>query len=63
MISQERIEELETYFWEETNDEDTQYWREDLNDKEKKLVCEWDKGYGESVAGLCEEILKQQNSE
>lgn len=58
MISKERMEELEHYFWEESNDEDTQEWREDLNEEEEKLVSEWDKKVCRGMATLCEKIIK-----
>lgn len=62
MISKERIEELESYFWDETNDEETQEWRNDLNDEEEKLVSEWDEKYASGFATLCEEIMKHKKS-
>jgi hypothetical protein len=57
MISNERLEELESYFWEESNDEDTQLWREDLSEEEDKLISEWDKKYNVGIANLCEQII------
>lgn len=58
MISKDRIEELETCFWNETNDEETEEWREYLNDEEIKLVNEWDKNVNKGMVTLCQEILK-----
>jgi len=58
MISKERVEELHHYFWQESNDQDTQLWREGLNEKEKGLVFKWDKKVNRGMLTLCEEILK-----
>lgn len=58
MILKERMEELEGCFWEETNDEDTHKWREDLNEEELKLISEWDKKINRGMVILCEEIKK-----
>lgn len=43
MISKERIDELEDYFWNESYDQGTQIWRNELNKEEIKLIAEWDK--------------------
>ncbi len=58
MVAPERMEELESYFWNESNDEETEYWREDLTGEEQKIVNEWDKQYASSVCKICGEILK-----
>jgi hypothetical protein len=62
MISKERIEELESYFWDETNDVETQEWRDDLNDEEEKLISEWDEKYAVGIGTLCKEIMKHHKS-
>jgi hypothetical protein len=62
MISQERIEELESYFWDETNDEDTQEWRNDLDEEEEKLVDKWEKQYWGGYIRLCTELAERINS-
>lgn len=53
-----RIKELESYFWDETNDEETTEWREDLNEEELNLVAEWDKRIRNGMITLCKEIQK-----
>lgn len=58
MISKERIEELESYFWDETNDEETQEWRDDLTEEERKIVDVWDNKYATAFNGLLGEIAK-----
>lgn len=58
MISKERLEELENYFWSETNDEETQEWREDLNDEEQELINEWDGRVNAGITTLLEETMK-----
>jgi len=57
MISQERIGELESCFWDETNDEETQSWRDDLEVEEQELVDKWDGQYASSICKMCKEIL------
>lgn len=59
MISKERLEEMEYYFWGETNDEDTQEWRDDLNNEEEKMVSEWDERVKKGISNLCGEIIKK----
>lgn len=48
-ITPEREAELSENFWEETNDPETEEWRDELTADEKKLVEQWDdefeKGY------------------
>lgn len=58
MISKERVEEIEYYFWEETSEEETQEWREDLNQEESAYVDELDKAVCKGVGTLCQELLK-----
>ena len=58
LIPQERLEELEYYFWKETNDETTQEWRNNLNQEEEKLIGEWEKEYYGAYAKLCSELAK-----
>jgi hypothetical protein len=44
-LSAERLDGLSSYFWEETNDADTQKWRDALTPEESALIDEWDKKY------------------
>lgn len=44
MISEERRQEIDRLFWAETNDPETEEWREDLTPEEAALVAEWDEG-------------------
>jgi len=57
MISKERMDEMEEDFWSESNDEDTQEWREDLTDEEIKVVDKWDQSYVQGTVKLCQQIL------
>jgi hypothetical protein len=63
MISKERIEELEDCFWNESNDEYTQEWRDDLNAEEEQIVSEWDQNYNSAFTSMCKEILKHSKKE
>ena len=55
-IDKERREYLEDMFSSETNDEDTQEWRDDLTPEESALIDEWDKAYFNGVCKLIEGI-------
>lgn len=53
---EERVKELLDLYWNETNDEETQEWREDLTPTEKKLVRTWDKDYDDLIGSIVSEI-------
>lgn len=59
MISKERIKELEHYFWNESNDEDTQEWRDELNLEEEKLIESWDDRVNTATKNLCEKMVNK----
>ena len=60
MITKMRIEEMESLFWSETNEDWTQDWREELTDEEDALICEWDEKVRRGMLNLCNEILRLQ---
>ncbi|MCL1810414.1 MAG: hypothetical protein FWG42_11725 [Clostridiales bacterium] len=60
MISKERLEEISSYFNDETNDEETQEWRDDLTSEECELITEWDDNYAKGVYRLCKAIIEAQ---
>lgn len=53
-----REEELQRLFWAETDDPETQEWREELTAEEAELVEAWDDQMEIGMARLCREILK-----
>lgn len=56
-INKQRYDEL-LYLWgEETNDPETQEWREDLTIQEARLVASWDKAFNLGVKSLCQQII------
>ena len=57
MITKERVSEMEEDFWNESNDEDTQEWRDDLTDEEIKVVDKWDRKYAQGTVKLCQHII------
>ena len=59
MILKERLEEIENYFWDESNDEDTQDWRMNLNVEEEKLVSAWDRKFSNAIVTICSKILSK----
>lgn len=54
----DREADLERLFWAETDDPETQAWREDLTVEEAELVAAWDDQVEIGMARLCREILK-----
>lgn len=62
-IGAERVEELQHYSDYETNDEETQEWRDDLTDEETLLVDFWDRRYAEGLASILQSMKeKDKNS-
>lgn len=59
-ISEERYDELSWLWGEESNDPETQEWREELTEDEAKLVASWDKAFNLGVKSLCEQILQHE---
>ena len=56
-VSQEREEELSWYFMHETDEPDTQEWREDLTGDETVMVEQWDEQFSRDFAELAQAIL------
>lgn len=59
MITAERSEELHRLWNYETDEEDTQQWRDELTDEEQELVAEWDLNYARAVSNLYRQMLVQ----
>lgn len=59
-VSPEREEELEQLFWDETNDPETEEWRDDLTADEAAMVEQWDERTAEGFLALTQEILNRQ---
>ena len=55
-MSTERIEELWEWFNSETNDEETQIWRDWLTAEESILVDKWDASYIDGLYSVCKAI-------
>ncbi|MCL2060521.1 MAG: hypothetical protein FWH01_15970 [Oscillospiraceae bacterium] len=60
MITKERIAELESMFWSETNEPWTTDWREELTDEEDELIFEWDEQVSRGFRNLILEIHRLQ---
>ena len=58
MISQECKEYLLDLWFEETNEDWTQAWRNELSQEERVLVSLWDGGYSENICCVLEQTLK-----
>ncbi|MET1247633.1 hypothetical protein ABWW58_02455 [Sporolactobacillus sp. STCC-11] len=58
MIAKERMSELSELFWSETNDEETQQWRDELNEEEEHMVSDWDGKLASSMKPLCKKIIE-----
>lgn len=57
-ITDERKEALLDCWDNETNEAETQEWRDNLTEEEAKLVAEWDMQYAKGMAGMCKQILE-----
>ena len=57
MIRSERLAEIESLFWSETNEDWTQEWREELTVEESNLVDEWDNRVARGMYNLAKCIL------
>jgi len=56
-MDNERREELYRLWCEETNEAETQEWRQELAPEELDLVAQWDMGYAQGVNTLCSRLL------
>lgn len=61
-VSPEREEELSWYFWNETNDPESEDWRDELTTDEAAMVEQWDLQTSAGFARLAQEILDRQLS-
>ena len=55
----DRISDLWENFCAETNDPESEEWRNDLTDEEARMVSDWDNRYNNGVLRLCEAILER----
>lgn len=56
-VSEARETELQQLFWDETNDPETQAWREDLTADEAAMVEQWDARTAKGFSQLAQKIL------
>lgn len=54
-----RYEELQHYFWNETNDPETREWREDLTPDEAAMVERWDFQTAKGLSDLASAVLER----
>lgn len=56
MLTEARYEQL-CWLWEnETNDEETQEWRDELTAEEQALVDQWDYGFNDGLRRMCQDL-------
>ena len=60
MITEERLQDIERLFWAETNDPETEEWRDDLIPEEAELVADWDKRVATGMAQIATQILRRE---
>ena len=60
-ISDERLDELRAWHNAETNDPETQEWRDDLTSDEQAIVAKWDRQYALGIGKLAQAIIAQQH--
>ena len=58
MITKERFDYLLWAWGEESEDPETQAWREELTEEEAELVDSWDRCARIEIRKLCERILE-----
>lgn len=58
-VSEEREAELQRLFWDETNEPETQEWREELTADETAMVEQWDLQTAKGFSQLATEILER----
>lgn len=56
MITKERLEELESYWNDETNDEESQEWRDELTEEEEAYVYKLDETFEKGMQKLWKKI-------
>lgn len=61
-VPPEREEELLSYFWDESNDPETQEWRDELTEDEAAMVEQWDEQTADAIGALAQRILELENS-
>lgn len=59
-ISEARMKELADNWNAETNDPETQEWRDELTPAETKIIDDWDNVYAVGVHNLCQDIMALQ---
>lgn len=52
-VSTEREQELRELFYAETNEPETEEWRESLSPEEQKMVEKWDELFDMGLSALC----------
>ena len=52
----ERLDEMDWYFWKETNDPESEEWREDLTPEEAEIVAAWDADFLEGYTQLWTDV-------
>ena len=60
-IEEDRLEELKEWHDAETNDPETQEWRDDLTPDEQAVVAKWDRQYALGIGKLAKAIIAQQH--
>lgn len=62
VVSPDRETELQNLFWAESNDPETQEWRENLTPAEAALVDKWDNNYVVASGRIAKKILELEQS-
>lgn len=62
-VPPEREEELSWLFWNETNDPESEYWRDELTPDEAAMVEQWDEQTARGFQTLTQKILDRQPPE
>jgi len=60
-MTDERLEEIQSLFWNETTDPESREWRTDLNPEESEYIAKLDKQVAAGFRNLINELYKITN--
>lgn len=62
-VPTEREEELEQLFWDETNDPETEEWRDELTADEAAMVEQWDERTAKGFQALLQALAREEGGD
>ena len=59
-MTEQRKEELLSLWWKETNEDETQEWRDELTADEQAMVENWDYGFTDGITQMIQDSREGQ---